>query len=267
MTKISATSLESFVSCPYKYYLKYLRRSHGTGKLKTIHMLFGIMIHRILEQFHIFVRDTALPELLPDLRKLLFEELVRIFNRNLSQVIHRHPKILLQLRRTSQGIFDTYIRSYFSFFMENELFKRRLAPEQTFELTLGEIAQTLETAQLHPAASKYLMVKVIGKIDLRVFPDIIIDFKTENLVSPTRKLMGSFQTVIYTLLEPKDLTFIYLYLRYPLRTKELALSKDSRLKRFNELIGILELLTGTRAYNKNPKSCGDCIYRQMCHSR
>ena len=265
ITKLSATKLESFVSCPYKYYLKYVRRAEKFAPATT-HMIFGVTIHKILEDFVRYVVTAKLPGDPGALQMDLRQQLERIFTLKFRDLLSRNPKLLQHLHVSLEFVFENYVLSFFEWFMENKLFERHIEPERNFEVTIREIAQTLPQEQLHKSWEKYVHIIVNGKIDLTVYPDIVVDYKTQPYPPHIKRLLGSFQTNLYTLIEDKDMVFIYMYVKRPLRLRTMKILRDSRLAKFNEIIEVLDILTGSSGFLKNPKSCDRCIFKKMCHS-
>jgi len=227
-------------------------------------MVFGILIHKILEEFLRYVVATQLPEESAMRQVDLYNQLTRLFQLKLKEFNGRYPRALIQLGMTPDYIFENYLETFFQWFMLYKLYEQNLVPELEFKVPMVEIARTLPQDQLHPLYSKYKHILIVGKKDLTIYPNIIVDFKTHQRPARAELLLTSFQTVLYTLIEDKDMTFIYLYLKKPLKETYLNLSRDTRLQKFNDLIEIIDKLSSTTRYNKNPKSCGGCIFRKLC---
>lgn len=263
ITKLSATKLESFVVCPYKYFLKYVRKQFKSAPA-TVHMVFGILIHKIMEEFILYVKDSKLPESPAMLQVDLTNQIARIFHIRMQEFNARYPKALRQLGISVESVYTDYVETAFQWFMANQIYTKNIDAEVEFSIPLMDIARTLPQELLHPSYPKYKHILLIGKKDLTIAPDIIVDFKTHQRPDKAELLLASFQTTLYTLIEDKDMTFIYLYVKKPLKETRLKLSQSARLDKFNYIIEILDKLNDTKAYNKNPKSCGGCIFRKLC---
>ena len=265
ITRLSATKLESFVTCPYKYYLKYVRRAEKFAP-STTHMIFGVTIHKILEDFAQYVITTKLAEDEGQVASDLFQQLQRIYTLKFRDLMSRHPNILRHLKMTLNSVFSMYVQPYFTWFVSNKIYAKHIEPERAFEVSILDISRTLPAERLHPSWEKYGHIVLNGKIDLTIYPDIVIDYKTQPFPPHLKRLLGSFQTNLYTLIEDKDMVFIYMYLKAPLRMPTIKILRESRLHKFNEIIEVLDILTGVHGYKKNPKSCDRCIFKKMCSS-
>ena len=263
ITKLSATKLESFVICPYRYYLKYVRRSLKSAPA-TIHMVFGILIHKVLENFIEYVTKSTLPEDGNLLKFDLLNQLLRIFKQRIEEFKGRYPRALAQLNMNEDYIFENYIETFFQWFMSYQLYTKNLRAEVEFSIPLLEVARTLPQDQLHPLYTKYKHILLTGKKDLVIGSDIIVDFKTHYRPDKAALLLTSFQTILYTLIDDMDMTFLYLYVKKPLKETRLQLAKAARLQKFNDLIEAIDRLSSVTKYNKNPKGCGGCIFRKLC---
>lgn len=262
--KVSATKLESFVSCPYKYYLKYIRRTDRRAPATT-HMIFGILIHKVLEEF---IRYVTSKPLNPDIAKMrvdLQQEMYRLLLLKSRELLQNHPKLFQYLNLTVDMIYNNYLFTYIDWFFSNQLYSQRLSAEREFNIPILDVARTLPQDQLHPNWQQYANTILNGKIDLTIYPDVVVDYKTQPYPPHLQRLLGSFQTNLYTLIEDKDMTFVYLYVKKPLQAKTIKILRDGRIDKFNSLISALDLLMNPSGYKKNPKSCHYCIYYKMCY--
>lgn len=260
---VSASSLESYVSCPYRYYLKYIKNL-GRHVSPTYHMLFGIMIHKIMEDFHKYVANTGLPEDSFELARDLYAKIHQLTMLNIAQARNQNPNAMIKLGFTDEYIFKTYIYPYYDYFITNQLYTKRIETEKKFDITIGELAQSFPKEKLHEQYEKYKHVIVNGKIDLIIYPNLIIDFKTQSSASKIKELRKSFQTQIYTILFDKDMIFQYVYLYNKLRIITLEIKKENRLNVLNNLIDLIYKLETTTKFNRNPKACYMCLFKKFC---
>jgi CRISPR/Cas system-associated exonuclease Cas4 (RecB family) len=227
-------------------------------------MVFGILVHKVMEEFITYVKMSKLPENIAMLHVDLTNQISRIFQLRMQEFNLRYPKALRQLGMTPEVVYTDYIETAFQWFMTNQIYTKNIDAEVEFSIPLMEIARTLPQEQLHPSYPKYRHILLIGKKDLTIAPDIIVDFKTHQRPDKAELLLASFQTTLYTLIEDRDMTFIYLYVKKPLKETRLKLAQSARLDKFNYIIEILDKLNDIKSYNKNPKGCGGCIFRKLC---
>jgi CRISPR/Cas system-associated exonuclease Cas4 (RecB family) len=175
-----------------------------------------------------------------------------------------HPGTMRKLRLTVPVTFADYMLPYFEHFMAEKWYLRRMEPEKEFKIPLGEIAQSLPQDKLHPLYETYKHIEVQGKMDLVLYPDTIIDFKTQASAPGPATLVKNFQTNLYTLIFDKDMTFLYVYLFRRLRIKELKILGADRIDKFNALVDFINIVATAKSYNRNPKSCYMCVFRKFC---
>jgi len=263
ITRISATGLDNYVSCPYRYYLRYVK-NYNKHVSPTQHMLFGIMIHKILEDFHKYLINSKLPEDHLALAKDLYAKIHQLTMVNIANSRSQNPNMLTKIGFNDEEIFKSYIYPYYDYFITNQFYTRRIETEKTFDTTIGELAQVFPKDQLHPQYTTFKDVVITGKIDLIIYPNLIIDFKTQSSPSAIRELRKSFQTQIYTILFDKDMIFQYIYLHNKLIVRTLEIKQSERLNTLNNLIDLIYKLETTTKFNRNPKACYNCLFKKFC---
>ena len=71
---LSPTAINTYLSCPRKYYLRYIQKAPGKP---SIHLIRGSLVHKTLHEYHInSTRDPPLTD-----AKAIRKELIRIFQR------------------------------------------------------------------------------------------------------------------------------------------------------------------------------------------
>jgi len=185
--------------------------------------------------------------------------------RHVRTIDNAHPGMLRRIKLAESDVFGKYVRPYVEYFILNGFYLKRLEPEKQLDTTLGEIANSLPREQLRPSYETYKDCLVQGKIDLVVYPDLIIDFKTSASPASMKDLTKSFQTTLYSIIFDKDLQFMFLYLSEKMKSKIVDIKKVDRITRFNMLLEVMEAIDGSVRYNKNPKSCYTCIFRKFCY--
>ena len=257
--RLSATKLETFVVCPYSYFLKYVKRKVKKG-FRTQGMTFGLLIHKILEEFHKAMATISLPTEDAVLRQIIYLkakektiELVNIYNARYKNS-----------RQNAAFVFNFCINPFVVYYVNNKLYLRSPEPEKTFSKTLQEIANTLDVNKLTPGWEKFKDIVAVGKMDLYVAPDLIFDYKVQDPKNFQKDLIDNFQTLLYTLIFESDMTFIYLFINKTIIPKAVMISKEGRADKFNRIIEILKLLDDATSFKKNPKSCAECILKSIC---
>ena len=141
--KLSATSLNSYLSCAYKFKLdKLLRVPHA----KKSHLAFGTAIHSALEQYYKKFKDDSLA---PSKDYLLSE-----FNRALDTAIITKEDFAIYKEK---GI--RVLSTYFDF--NQSSFKLPLATEKNISAMIGDIAISGKLDRLDWASREDKAVRVI----------------------------------------------------------------------------------------------------------
>jgi len=257
--RLSASKLDTFIVCPYGFYLKYVKRKVKRN-LQTSGMQLGTLVHKILEEFHRAIQAEPLPTEEGALKQLIYLkakektiEYTTIYNNTYKRK-----------RQNSAFIFNNYVNPFIIYYVKNGLHTKKAIPEFNFSKTLGEIAATIDATKLEPGWEKYKDVLAVGKMDLLIEPDLIFDYKVQNPNNFQKDIIDNFQTLLYTLIFERDMTFVYLFLNRTITPKVVMISQESRPDKFNKIIKVLKILENTTSFKKNPKNCTECLFKSVC---
>lgn len=258
--KVSASKLDSYAACPYQYYIKYVRNMFDHG-IRSESMHFGTMIHEILKDFHAWVKSHSLPENENDLRQLIYNKVLTI----IGQKIKVYQPLIKNRSLREYDIYKNHISIYLNYFMQEKLYIKNFDAEKEFDVSIDEIASTITNKHaLSPLVEKYKDVSLVGKIDLIIYPDIVIDFKTQGKKSFSKSFVSNFQSIFYTLIYPRDMTFIYMFLWEKLETAEIKLSAETRTDKLNLIVNLIHVIDNTKHFNVKQSSCRMCIFKSIC---
>ena len=240
MTAVSASMIDIFDDCPYRYKLSYLDRIKTA---QTPHLLFGDLVHRILEQFNIKARTIRSSEdTLQEKYKDLMFEIGETFFKDVDSSLFEKVKY------TKLDTYNVMLFGYVKFFVEKKLYERAYECEKNFLIDLTP------------------NIKLRGKIDLWISPNILIDFKTSREPTPTEKLQYAPQTLIYSLtLRNEPVKFAYLYLKHLDQIKAFQIAQDKSSIEAALVKKIRWMLSQT-FFEKRGKFCAFCPYKRYCTS-
>jgi hypothetical protein len=203
---------------------------------QTAPLLFGDRIHKAFDDFHRWVGtqrpDASLLE--PKLKEICAQRIS-----DLGQEVFDHTKI------PREDVYDTYCAEYLKFFIDNQIHQRGFSPENHFDLQL----------------TKDFSLR--GSIDLYIYPDILIDFKTSKHPSSMAELIRAFQTRIYALTVPDNATFMYLYVRKPFTVRTINIGTPNTQIR-DDMIQTMNYILNTTEYHKTYKNCNWCAFKAHC---
>lgn len=222
--------------------------------------MYGTLVHKILEEFHKAMQSQTLPAEEAALRQVIYYTA----KEKTIELVAAHNARYAKNKQNSSHVFNYCINPFIIYYVDNKLYTRSMEPEKTFTKTLGEIAETLDQSRLMPGWDKFRGIVAVGKIDLFVDPDLIFDYKVQDPKNFQKDLIDNFQTLLYTLIFERDMTFIYLFINKTIIPKVVMISKESRTDKFNKIIQLLKILDATTSFKKNPKNCAECVFKSMC---
>jgi CRISPR/Cas system-associated exonuclease Cas4 (RecB family) len=257
--KVSATKLDTFTSCPYRYYIKYIQNLSDQEK-KTPAMQYGLMIHEILKDFNAWIRQNSLPGDPKEIQRITYNKIMDIIYSKFNKYSDTINKFI-----TPFNVYKDHIALYLdNFFFPQSIYTKNFEEEKEFNITIEDISNTISKSKLSPLVEKYKHVILTGKIDLIVFPDIIVDFKTQAKKSFRKMFISNFQTIFYTLIYPRDITFIYMFLWKKYETATLHLSSETRADKLNHVVSIIDNIENSGNFNKHKNACKTCVFKHIC---
>ena len=252
LSKVSATKIEQWLTCPYGYHLKYVKSKKGGA---TRGMVFGNIVHKICEDLNRWMNTQTFIEDDPDMFKKLMTK---------AQYITAQRNKSKQKQTPAYIILNVYIRPYIKWVVDNKIYMRDLEPEKNFAVPIEDIAETLPKEKLHVEWEKYRKIKITGKIDLHLPPNIVLDFKTQDPLTFAKSWTNNFQVILYTLIFDRDMDFIYMFLNKSFKIKLLGISKEGRIEKFNKLIEVIHSIETAKSYTRRDKACSKCLYKNLC---
>jgi CRISPR/Cas system-associated exonuclease Cas4 (RecB family) len=233
MAKFSASAIDIFLECPYRYYLGYIQK---VPSVQTAPLLFGDKVHKAKEDFHKWILANHPP--------------VEYFEQYMHTVVDKRCKeipqhIFDEQKIQAHEVYDKFFAEYLNFFIFNKLYEKQIVPEYWFSL---------------PLAPDILLR---GAVDLWVKPDIVIDFKTSKFAPQVKDLINKTQSKVYSLITEGPTTFIYLYTRNPMQMRQMQISTPKQEIR-NDLIQTCRFIMGTTNYEKTYRNCDWCPYKETC---
>lgn len=231
MTKYSATKLNIFQMCPYRYYLTYIKKL-PIPQLPVF--VFGDTIHKSLQDFQNWTKSNS------DISKY-HAKAQEIVEQRFSTI---PTDIMYEVGITKPFIYEYYVKEYVDFFIEKRIYEKSFETEKSLQLKFGDVQLT-------------------GAIDLFITPDIIIDLKTSKYVPSVSKLIDEFQTRIYSLVVPHEVNMVYVYLRKPMKIRSMIIGTPNELIQ-QEIIQYIQIIETTKEWIKKYDSCNLCPFKQQC---
>lgn len=233
MIRYSATKLNTYKMCPFRYYLTYILKK-PTPTMASF--LFGDAVHKSLQDFQNWAKSNKTISMYHDkAREILLQRLDPISSEDMYDVGITKP-----------FVYDYYVAEYIDYFIEKHIYERSYETEKALQIEFGDIRLT-------------------GSIDLFVSPDIIIDFKTSKYVPSTEKLIDEFQTRIYSLTVPRTVTMMYIYLRRPMQIRSMTIGTSNDVIQ-QEILQYTQLIQAATEWPKKYDSCNLCPFKQDCRS-
>lgn len=233
MIRYSATKLNTYKMCPFRYYLTYIL------KLPTPTMpafMFGDAVHKALQDFQNWAKSNKTISMYHDkAREILQQRLTPISADDMYEVGITKP-----------FVYDYYVAEYIDYFIEKRIYERVYETEKALQLEFGDI-------------------KLTGSIDLFISPDIIIDFKTSKYVPSVAKLVDEFQTRIYSLTVPHEVNMMYIYLRKPMKIRSMVIGTPNNTIQ-QEILQYSQLIQTAKEWPKKYDMCNLCPFKQDCRS-
>ena len=236
LIQLSATKMRSFSDCQYKYYLTYI--IHAKQNMAP-HLRFGILIHKMMEDFHRWANDNK-NRFEPAMARIKMKE---ICARRKQHYIEVYPDHIERLGLKDIDLFDLYLNDYTEYFIENELIKREFYPEFSISVRHG----------------KYLLR---GKIDIFMEPNVVIDFKTGEIPKEDN-MKKNIQLSFYSLIRSDNIHFSYIYLKKPMVIKSFSINRPNP-HIMDDIVRAAAPMLQAKSFTKNYSACTYCSFRFIC---
>ncbi|MCL5675639.1 MAG: ATP-dependent helicase [Patescibacteria group bacterium] len=236
-SRISFSQLETYRTCPLKYYYKYVL--HVTG-IPNSALNFGQALHRTLRDFHkadLFSQNKSL------------DDLLRFYKNHFTEMGQGYASVEHRLERFKQGqeIMEKYYKKY------QTLFGKPVFLEQRFTVKVGEI----------------LLIGAIDRIDQyedRSFE--VIDYKTGESEQKEKKIDKDEQLTIYALaahealgIDPKKYTLYFLENDVKATTQR---NEEQIVKQKEEINKIVSEIKTNKFPAKIGIWCKWCEFNKIC---
>lgn len=231
MIRYSATKLNTFKMCPYRYYLTYIKKL-PTPQLAVF--AFGDTVHKSLQDFQNWAKSN------PDTSKY-HEKAREIVDQRFSTI---PADTMYEVGITKPFVYEYYVEEYVNYFIEKHIYEKSYETEKPLQLEFGDI-------------------KLTGSIDLFIVPDVIIDFKTSKYVPSVSKLIDEFQTRIYSLTVPHEVNMMYIYLRKPMKIRSMVIGTPNEAIQ-QEIMQYAQMIQTAKEWPKKYDMCNLCPFKQQC---
>lgn len=257
VTSLSATKIEQYTNCPYAYKLKYIDKAKDKI-FRSAGMLTGNTAHKSIEDINKWVVANSGSMEEEELKKALWIKARKI-------AADRFTSMMSSSKNANYTDFmRKAITPYLTWFIRNSIYKYPLEIEKKYNVTIGELADVMGTGGLHVNWEKYKDVVLTGKPDLVINNTTIVDYKVQKIASFGKSFVSNPQVMLYSMVRGGDLEFVYLFLQDRCIEKHVAISAESRVDKFNKVIGILDNISNTEVFHANTRSCKNCIFKQVC---
>jgi len=226
--KLSASSLNLFLKCPYAYYLKEIEKVEP--QFTEDRVFTGKLVHKTLENYFTFRKDN--PDENPSLLDFL-DDAYKELRDNLSNSIQT-----LNFKDDAVEMLKQY-----------EATARTLQPletEKEFELEIDDI-------------------RITGYIDLITKDRKVIDFKTTNSTNIKVSTEYKLQLSIYALTNQGN--SYYLHYITPIKTQEIQVKPMKQTLLLQILNQFKNVYLGggfTPSGITHPYACQSCAYKHRC---
>lgn len=234
MIKYSATKLNTYKMCPYRYYLTYIKK---TPVPQVDAFVFGDAVHKVLQDFQNWAKMNKNVNEYHKKAKEITEQRMKLISND----------IMYNIGITYPYVYSNYIKEYIDFFIEKRIYEKSYETEKTLQVMLGDIC-------------------LVGAIDLFIVPDVIIDFKTSKYIPSINKLIDEYQTRIYSLVVPQEINMMYIYLRKPLKVRSMIISTPNDIIK-RDIIQYIKLIEQSKQWYKKYDACKLCPFIKTCRTQ
>ena len=246
----SVTQLNTYLACPYKYYLAYEERLQWEKVPSGV--AFGSAMHRTIEEFNKALSNGGMDE------KAVIAFFADQWSREVKreEVEYRKPDEQEELMDKGKRLVQLYSQQFADM--------KPQAVERTFRLPILDISTGLFEGSRD----------ILGKIDL-ISDDGVIELKTSARSINQREVDASLQLTLYSWAyrmihgqEEKSLKTVALLktAKSAIQTIETCRTAEDH-SRLMELISQVIRAVELRVFYRNPATrygCDGCVYRTAC---
>jgi putative RecB family exonuclease len=239
---LSPTAINTYLSCPYKYYLRYIKKLPGKP---SIHLIRGSIVHKTLHEFHLnYIRGPPVTD-----AKEIRKELTRILQRQWQS----EKTALDSLGFSKELLGDFYLDSADMMNNYANWFARQTVPP------------VVDSTELKIFSDKLRIMGIIDAVWINDNGLFLIDYKTSKDYSITDDITR--QAILYCLLyqdrhEEIPVAVYIHFLKDPGNPVPLFID-DAQLDYGKILIDFIHGKTGTKDEKDYPCTCGGYCERDF----